>query len=181
VFFVERPRVDPDDSEVHVIYDEEDQQPFAADVRIACLQSQDTPLLSIHDLNRSLKQQGGYAKVAWGDYSTLKVSDGYAVVEIPLERVGAYIRLRGNTDCRKAFIVDPEGDECIIVDTGAGISCCGPDCKFFDDPSDPPASLRLMRANSSPLQILKVEKFRLVFGHPYCQTIGILFVALDYA
>ena len=100
VFFVERPRVDPDDSEVHVIYDEEDQQPFAADVRIACLQSQDTPLLSIHDLDRSLKQQGGYAKVAWGDYSALTVSDGYAVVEIPLERVGAYIRLRGTTAAR---------------------------------------------------------------------------------
>ena len=95
--------------------------------------------------------------------------------------MGAYIRLRGNTDCRKAFIVDPEGDECIIVDTGAGISCCGPDCKFFDDPSDPPVSLRLMGANSSPLQVLKFGKFRLVFGHPCCQTIGISFVALDYA
>ena len=94
-----------------------------------------------------------------GDYSALTVSDGYAVVKIPLERVGAYIRLRGNTDCRTAFIVDPEGDECVIVDTGAGISCCGPDCRFFDDPSDPPASLRLMGANSSPLQVLKVGKF----------------------
>lgn len=37
--------------------------PFAADVRVACLQSQTTPLLSIHDLDCSLKQPGGYAKV----------------------------------------------------------------------------------------------------------------------
>jgi hypothetical protein len=140
VFFVEQPCSEPNDHDVHKIYDKEAQQPFAADVRIACLQSQDTPLLSIHDLDRSLKQQGGYAKVMWGDYSALPVSDAYAIVKISLERVGAYIRLRGNTDCRKAFVVDPEGDECIIVDTGAGTSCCGPNCKFFDEPTDPPAA-----------------------------------------
>ena len=62
--------------------------PFAADVRVACLQSQSTPLLSIHDLDRSLKQQGGYAKVQWGDSSSLTVCDGSVIVDIPLERAG---------------------------------------------------------------------------------------------
>ena len=81
--------------------------PFAADVRVACLQSQSTPLLSIHDLDRSFKQQGGYAKVQWGDSSSLTVCDGSAVVDIPLERDGAYIRLRGNTDFMKTFVIDP--------------------------------------------------------------------------
>ena len=73
--------------------------------------------------------------------------DGFAVVDIPLERDGAYIRLRGNTDFMKTFVIDPEGAECVIIDTGAGVSCCGPDCAFFIEPTEPPPSLRLLGAN----------------------------------
>jgi hypothetical protein len=40
---------------------------FAADVRLACLPRQGVPLLSVHDLDRSLKLVGGGAEVHWGD------------------------------------------------------------------------------------------------------------------
>ena len=100
--------------------------PFAADIRIACLPLQCTPLLSVHDLDRSLKMFGGFAEVHWGDESLLMVSDGSSYFEVPLLREGAYVILRGDTDSQLAFRVDPDESESIIIDTGAGLSCCGP-------------------------------------------------------
>jgi len=143
-----------------------DGTPFAADVRMACLPLQCTPLLSVHDLDRSLKLFGGFAEVHWGDESLLMVGDGNSYFEIPLCREGAYVLLRGDTDSQLAFRVDPDGSESIIIDTGAGISCCGPSCKFFSEPTEAPAALRLVGANKSPLPVQSVGKLRLIFGEP---------------
>lgn len=80
----------------------------------------------------------------------------------------------------KTVVIDPEGKVCIIVDTGAGVSCRGPDCAFFVEPAEPPSLLRLMGANDTPLGVEKVGEFRLIFGWPDCYVIGTLFVAADY-
>ena len=151
---------------------------FAADVRLACLPRQGVPLLSVHDLDRSLKLVGGGAEVHWGDNSFLYASDGSNEVKVPLSRNGAYIELKGDTGCDKAFRVDANGKEVILVDTGAGISCCGPDCPFLVDVSDPPYSMRLVGANKAQLPVSKVGRLRLIFGSPRPFEIGTSFICL---
>jgi hypothetical protein len=153
---------------------------FAADVRLACLPHQEVPLLSVHDLDRSLKSYGGYAEVHWGDESCLTVNNGYHSFHVPLDRDGAYIHLRGDTDCQQVFRVDPGGHEYVLIDTGAGISCCGPSCKFLSNPSDPPAGLTLLGVNKSPLPVSKVGRFRLVFCEPEYRRCGASFISIGY-
>ena len=154
---------------------------FAVDIRMACLPRQGVPLLSVYDLDRALKTQGGYAEVYWGEHSGLYVGNGQYDLEVPLAREGADIEVRGDTGLDGAFRVDPNGAESVIVDTGAAISCCGPDCAFLKDTADAPPSLRLVGANKSPLPVLKVGRFRLVFGASTKSSFGASFVALGYA
>ena len=116
----------------------------------------------------------------WGDDSYLRIGNGADEVVIPLTRQGAYIELRGDTGADKAFRVDPDGKEVFIVDTGAGISCCGPNCAFLADPSDAPPTMRLVGANKSPLPVSKVGRLRLIFGCPAKCVFGASFLCLRY-
>ena len=116
----------------------------------------------------------------WGEHSGLYVGNVQYDLEVPLAREGAYIEVRGDTGFDGAFRVDPNGAESVIVDTGAAISCCGPDCAFLKGAADAPPSLRLVGANESPLPISKVGRFRLVFGDSNKCSFGASFVALGY-
>ena len=137
---------------------------FAVDIRLACLPRQVVPLLSVGDLDRALHCIGGSAEVLWGEQSRLSVYNGLYSIHVPLSRDGGYIEVRGETGVDRAFRVDPLGRESIIVDTGAAISCCGPDCPFLDKIETTPIGLSLVGANKSPWPVLKVGVFRLVFG-----------------
>ena len=68
----------------------------------------------------------------------------------------------------------------MLIDTGAGISCCGPSCKFLSNPSDPPAGLTLLGANKSPLPVSKVGRFCLVFGEPEYRMCGTSSISIGY-